>query len=77
MARIGIFCTASADPLDSAAYYLDMFIRVYGAANATYIPVTENSNNADDPDIADLVLLYNLEKKQHTIYKGLFNPLVL
>lgn len=32
-----------------------MFVRVYGAASATYIPVTEKSNNADDPAVADLV----------------------
>jgi C1A family cysteine protease len=47
VARIGVFTTASADPEDSAAYYIDMFVNVYGAANATYIPVTESSNNAD------------------------------
>ena len=55
MARIGIFATASADPIGSADYYVDMFTRVYGAASATFIPVTETSNNADDPEIADLV----------------------
>ena len=31
-----------------------MFVNVYGAASATFIPVTENSNNADDPAVADL-----------------------
>ena len=40
--RIGIYCTASATPEDSGAYYVDMFVNVYGAASATYIPVTEN-----------------------------------
>jgi len=55
VAKIGIFCTASATPEDSGAYYVDMFVNVYGAASATYIPVTENSNNADDPTIAALV----------------------
>lgn len=55
MARIGLFVTASADPLDSADYYTMMFVEYYGAASATYIPVTEDSNNADDPEIADLV----------------------
>lgn len=55
VARIGVFTTASADPVGSADYYIDMFVRVYGAASATYIPVTENSNNGDDPTLADLV----------------------
>ena len=55
VAEIGVFCTASADPEGSAAYYIDMFVNVYGAANATYIPVTETSNNADDPALAELV----------------------
>lgn len=32
-----------------------MFVRVYGAASATYIPVTETSSNGDDPTVADLV----------------------
>jgi cyanophycinase len=32
-----------------------MFTRVYGAANATYIPVTETSENADDATIAATV----------------------
>lgn len=32
-----------------------MLVGVYGAANATYIPVTETSNNADDPALVDLV----------------------
>lgn len=32
-----------------------MFVRVYGAASATYIPVTEKSNNGNDPAIVDLV----------------------
>lgn len=32
-----------------------MFVNVYGAASATFIPVTENSNNGDDPAVADLV----------------------
>jgi cyanophycinase len=31
-----------------------MFMNIYGAASATYIPVTETSNNADDPSVADL-----------------------
>jgi cyanophycinase len=31
-----------------------MFVNVYGAASATYIPVTETSNNADDPSVAEL-----------------------
>lgn len=41
-----------------------MFVEYYGAASATYIPVTENSNNADDPAIADLV------KQQTGIFFG-------
>ncbi len=32
-----------------------MFVNVFGAASATFIPVTETSNNADDPALADLV----------------------
>ena len=32
-----------------------MFVRVYGAASATFIPVTETSNNGNDPAVADLV----------------------
>lgn len=31
-----------------------MFVNVYGALSATYIPVTETSNNADDPALAAL-----------------------
>jgi cyanophycinase len=54
VAKIGVFTTASADPLDSAAYYIDIFVNIYGAANATYIPVTESSNNANDPFVAEL-----------------------
>ena len=54
VARIGVFTTASADPEDSAAYYIDIFVNIYGAANATYIPVTESSNNANDPSVAEL-----------------------
>lgn len=54
MAKIGIFTTASADPIGAAEYYVDMFVNVYGAASATYIPVTETSNNADDPSVAEL-----------------------
>jgi cyanophycinase len=30
-------------------------VNVYGAASATYIPITETSNNADDPALADVV----------------------
>ena len=30
-------------------------MNVYGAASATYIPITETSNNADDPALADIV----------------------
>lgn len=41
--------------MGSADYYIDMFVNVYGAASATYIPVTETSNNADDPALADMV----------------------
>ena len=55
VAKIGIFTTASADPVGAADYYVDMFTRVYGAASATYIPVTETSNNGNDPAVADLV----------------------
>lgn len=55
MARIGLFTTASSDPVGSADYYVDMFVNVYGAASATYIPVTETSNNADDLALVDLV----------------------
>ena len=55
MARIGIFTTASSDPVGSADYYIDMFVRVYGAASATYIPVTQFSNNANDPAVVELV----------------------
>lgn len=47
VAKIGIFTTASADPTGAADYYVDMFVRVYGAASATFIPVTETSNNAN------------------------------
>lgn len=32
-----------------------MLVNVYGAASATYIPITETSNNADDPALADVV----------------------
>jgi cyanophycinase len=32
-----------------------MLVNVYGAASATYIPITETSNNADDPALADIV----------------------
>ncbi|KAK2714599.1 hypothetical protein QYM36_008974 [Artemia franciscana] len=55
VAKIGIFTTASADPADSATYYLDMFVNTYGAASAVHIPVTETSNNANDQEIADLI----------------------
>ncbi|KAK4019862.1 hypothetical protein OUZ56_001866 [Daphnia magna] len=55
VAKFGIFTTASADPEGSAAYYIDMLVNVYGAASATYIPITETSNNADDPAMVDLV----------------------
>lgn len=55
VARIGVFTTASSDPIGAAAYYVDMFVNTYGAASATYIPVTENSNNADDQSVVELV----------------------
>lgn len=55
VAKIGVFTTASSDPIGAAAYYVDMFVNVYGAASATYIPITERSNNADDPALADMV----------------------
>lgn len=55
VARIGIFTTASSEPLSAANYYVDMFVRVYGAASATFIPVTQLSNNANDADVVDLV----------------------
>lgn len=55
VARIGIFTTASSDPVGAADYYVDMFVRVYGAASATHIPVTQFSNNANDPAIVELV----------------------
>ncbi len=55
VAKIGLFTTASADPEGSATTFTDLFVNVYGAASATYIPVTETSNNADDPTIVDLV----------------------
>lgn len=32
-----------------------MFVNVYGANSTTYIPVTETSNNADDPAVAEMV----------------------
>lgn len=32
-----------------------MLVNVYGAASATYIPVTETSNNANDPALVDMV----------------------
>ncbi len=32
-----------------------MFVNVYGAASATWIPVTETSNNGNDPALAALV----------------------
>jgi cyanophycinase len=54
VAKIGIFTTASSDPIGAAEYYVDMFVNVYGAASATYIPVTETSNNGDDPSVAEL-----------------------
>ncbi|XP_046650060.1 cyanophycinase-like [Daphnia pulicaria] len=55
VAKFGVFTTASADPEGSAVYYIDMLVNVYGAASATYIPITETSNNADDPALADIV----------------------
>ena len=41
--------------MDAGTYYVDMFTRVYGAASATFIPVTETSGNADDAAIAATV----------------------
>lgn len=32
-----------------------MFVNVYGANSTTFIPVTEASNNADDPAVATMV----------------------
>ncbi|XP_057371027.1 cyanophycinase-like [Daphnia carinata] len=55
VAKFGIFGTASSDPEGSAAYYIDLLVNVYGAASATYIPITETSNNADDPAMVDLI----------------------
>jgi len=55
VAKIAVFTTASGDPVDAGTYYVDMFTRVYGAASATYIPVTETSGNADDAAIAATV----------------------
>lgn len=55
VARIGVFTTASSEPFSAADYYVDMFVRVYGAASATFIPVTALSNNANDPAVVDLV----------------------
>ncbi|KAK3867704.1 hypothetical protein Pcinc_026851 [Petrolisthes cinctipes] len=56
VANIGIITTASADPLDSATFYQDLFINTYGAASATWISVTETSGNADTQEIYDLVM---------------------
>lgn len=51
VAKIGIITTASADPLDSATFYEALFLDQYGAASATYIPVTETSGNADTQEV--------------------------
>ncbi|KAK7068718.1 hypothetical protein SK128_010638, partial [Halocaridina rubra] len=47
VARIGVITTASADPADSATFYEDLLVNTYGAASATWIPVTETSGDAD------------------------------
>lgn len=52
MAKIGIITTASADPLDSATFYEALFMEQYGAASATWIPVTETSGNADTQEVS-------------------------
>lgn len=51
MANIGVITTASADPLDSANFYQALFLEQYGAASATWIPVTETSGNADTQEV--------------------------
>lgn len=55
VAKIGVITTASANPLESAIFYEALFTELYGAASATWIPVTENSGNADTQEIYDLV----------------------
>lgn len=39
----------------AADYYINMFVNVYGALSATFIPVTETSNNANDPNVVAMV----------------------
>lgn len=53
VARIGIITAASADPIDSADYYEEMFAR-YGALETYFVPVYEGNKEANSqPEVVD------------------------
>nr|XP_032813801.1 cyanophycinase-like [Petromyzon marinus] len=56
VARIGIVVAASGDPADSASFYTDLFVRVYGAREAVVIPIDLGQlHNNEDPAVVALI----------------------
>ncbi|KAK3585487.1 hypothetical protein CHS0354_003335 [Potamilus streckersoni] len=56
VAKIGLIHASSADPLDSANFYHDIFVNKYGAAEANFIPIDTNHTSANrDPNVIRLI----------------------
>jgi len=53
-ARIGVMPTANSSPVTEGNLFVGVFRDLYGV-NATYIPITRNSGNVNDPAIVDLI----------------------